>query len=610
MTTTNPNWVPAEDIARTVEGMTTPKAFLAIVAEHPDLVMLRSMRGEEPGQWDEWTAAEYADLTAKAAAGLRHHGLGAGERMLLMMRNRPDFHWFDAAAQFLRATPVSIYNSSSPEEIQYLAGHAEAEIAVVEDSGFLERILKVREELPELKKIFVIHPPADALPDGVLPAAELFGQGSLDLAELAAETSPDDLATLIYTSGTTGPPKGVMISQGNVVFTTEQLRLCFGAELDFLGKRLISYLPMAHIAERMTSHYQGMLRGLAVTSCPDPTQIAAYAKEVHPEIIFGVPRVWEKIYLGVNAALSADPERKQKFEEGVAAAMEIKTAERAGTVTQEQKDTWAFLDAVAFSQVRALLGLDACQIAITGAAPIPRSILEWYNAVGIPLSEIYGMSECSGPMTWDAWDIRPGTVGRAIPGCEVLIAEDGEVICRGGNVFLGYFKQPDKTDETLIDGWLHSGDIGEMDEDGYVKIVDRKKELIITSGGKNISPANLEASLKTIGLVGQAAAIGDNRKFVSAILVLDPESAAVWAAQHGLEGASLPELAAHPDVVAEVQRGIDEVNKQFAQVEQIKKFTLVGEEWLPDSDMLTPTSKLKRRGVNARYAEEIETMYA
>ena len=306
---------------------------------------------------------------------------------------------------------------------------------------------------------------------------------------------------------------------------------------------MVSYLPMAHIAERMTSHYQGMLRGLTVTSCPDPTQIAAYAKEVHPELIFGVPRVWEKIYLGVNAALSADPERKQKFEEGVAAALEIKAAERDGTATQEQKDTWAFLDAVAFSQVRGLLGLDACQVAITGAAPIPRSILEWYNAVGIPLSEIYGMSECSGPMTWDAWDIRPGTVGRAIPGCEVIIADDGEVVCRGGNVFQGYYKQPDKTGETLIDGWLHSGDIGEMDEDGYLKIVDRKKELIITSGGKNISPANLEASLKTIGLVGQAAAIGDNRKFVSAILVLDPETAAVWAGQNGLEGTSLPELA-------------------------------------------------------------------
>ena len=199
---------------------------------------------------------------------------------------------------------------------------------------------------------------------------------------------------------------------------------------------------MAHIAERMTSHYQGMVSGLSVTSCPDPTQIAAYAREVHPEIMFGVPRVWEKVYLGVNAALAADPEKQQKFEEGLAAALEIKAAERAGTATQEQKDTWAFLDAVAFSQVRALLGLDALMVAITGAAPIPRPILEWFNAIGIPMSEIYGMSETSGPMTWDAWAIRPGTVGRAIPGCEVVIADDGEVICRGGNIFQGYLNAP------------------------------------------------------------------------------------------------------------------------------------------------------------------------
>ena len=606
--TMNPTWVPAEEIERAVEGQTVPTQFMAIVDAHPDLVMLRAMRGQTPDAWDEWTAAEYADLIARAAAGLRARGLQPGHRMLLMMRNRPDFHWFDGAAQFLRATPVSIYNSSSPEEIQYLAGHAEAEIAIVEDTGFLERILKVRDELPLLKDIFVLHPPTDALPEGVHPASDLLGEERLDLHQLAEATSQDDLATLIYTSGTTGPPKGVMISQGNVVFTIEQLRRCIKLE-DFLGRRLVSYLPMAHIAERMTSHYQGMGAGLTVTSCPDPTQIATYTREVHPEVMFGVPRVWEKVYLGVNAALAADPEKKQKFEEGVAAALEIKAAERAGTATQEQMDTWAFLDAVAFSQVRQLLGLDAIVVAISGAAPIPRHILEWFNAIGVPMSEIYGMSESSGPMTWDAWDIRPGTVGRAIPGCEVVIAEDGEIICRGGNVFQGYLNQPEKTAETVLDGWLHSGDIGEMDEDGYVKIVDRKKELIITSGGKNISPANLEAALKAIPLVGQAAAIGDSRKFVCAILVLDPETSAAWAKQHDLGGLSLAELATHPDVLAEVQKGVDEVNAQFAQVEQIKRFTLVGEEWLPDSDLLTPTAKLKRRGVNARYAEQIEAMY-
>jgi long-chain acyl-CoA synthetase len=525
-----------------------------------------------------------------------------------MMRNRPDFHWFDAACQFLRAVPVSIYNSSSPEEVAYLAGHAGAQVAVLENGAFLEKFLKVRSELPDLERIFVIDP-VEGAPDDVQPADTLLSQGSLDLEELAAATDPNDLATLIYTSGTTGPPKGVMINQGNVVYTVEQLRRCIELE-DHAGRRLISYLPMAHIAERMTSHYQQMLLGFTVTTCPDPTQIATYAREVHPEVIFGVPRVWEKVYAGVQAALAADPEKRQKFAEGVAAALEIKAAERAGTATQEQFDTWAFLDAVAFSTVRGLIGLDEVVVAITGAAPISREVLEWFNAIGVPLSEIYGMSESSGPMTWEPYKIRPGTVGPAIPGCEVKIAGDGEVVCRGGNVFQGYFKAPEKTAETLIDGWLHSGDIGTLDDDGYLKIIDRKKELIITSGGKNISPANLEAALKMIPIIGQACAIGDNRKFVSAILVLDPEVTPVWAKEHGIERDTLQDLAADPQVSAEVQRGVDEANKQFAQVEQIKKFVLVGEEWLPDSEVLTPTSKLKRRGIHARYAEQIEAMYA
>jgi long-chain acyl-CoA synthetase len=260
--------------------------------------------------------------------------------------------------------------------------------------------------------------------------------------------------------------------------------------------------------------------------------------------------------------------------------------------------------------VRQLVGLDQALVAVSGAAPIPRSVLEWYNAIGVPLSEVYGMSESSGPMTWSPEANRPGAVGREIPGCEVRVADDGEVLCRGGNVFIGYLGQPDKTAETLVDGWLHSGDIGVLDGDGYLTIVDRKKELIITSGGKNISPANLEAALKTIPLVGQAAAIGDNRKFCSALLVLDPEAAAVWAAAHGRADATADELARDPDVLAEVQAGVDAVNRQFAQVEQIKRFTLIGQEWLPDSDVLTPTSKLKRRGVLARYAAEIDAMYA
>ena len=319
-----------------------------------------------------------------------------------------------------------------------------------------------------------------------------------------------------------------MISQYNVVYTIEILKRSIDFD-DFVGMRVVSYLPMAHIAERAVSHYQSMMLGYSVYCCPDPNQLTMYLKEVHPQLAFGVPRVWEKIYNGVNAALAADPDRKAQFDDGVNAAIEIRRSNLDGDFTDEQQATLDFLDSVAFSNVRALVGLDAVELAITGAAPIPVPVLEWFNAIGVPLAEIYGMSETTGPMTFSPERPKIGTVGRGCHGMEVQIADDGEVICRGGNVFEGYFKQPDKTAETLVDGWLHSGDIGEIDDEGYIKIVDRKKELIITSGGKNISPANLEAALKTIPLIGQAAAIGDARKFVSAILVLDPEAAVVWA---------------------------------------------------------------------------------
>ena len=597
------------EIDSRVAGLTIPKQFLTLWSSHPSATLLRAMDADRG--WNEFSIAQVHERTAQAAAGLLAHHVTPGERVLLMMRNRPDFHWFDLAAQFVRATPVSIYNSSSPEEIEYLAHHAEAEIAIVEDDAFLQRLLKVRAGLPALKEIFVVEPPAGDLPDGVFPASELFDHGQADLADLGAATQPDDLATLIYTSGTTGPPKGVMLSQYNVVYTVDLLMECFGRDLsDMLGWRVVSYLPMAHIAERSTSHYGALVAGYEVSCCPEPNQLMSYLKEVRPQLMFGVPRVYEKIYAGVNAAMAADPDKQAQFNDGVAAAIAINRAELAGTITQEQRDTWAFLDAVAFAAVRGLVGLDSIELAITGAAPLPAEILEWFNAIGVRLSEIYGMSESTGPITWSPLRNKPGYVGQAIPGMEVAIADDGEVIARGGNVFVGYLKQPDKTAETIVDGWLHTGDIGELDDEGYLRIVDRKKELIITSGGKNISPANLEGALKMIPLVGQACAIGDQRKFCSALLVLDPEVAPMWAASQGKSGLTLSELASDPDVRAAVQAGVDAANQQFAQVEQIKKFVLLGEEWLPDSDVLTPTSKLKRRGIHARYTDQIESMYA
>jgi long-chain acyl-CoA synthetase len=598
--------VTKEDLDERVAGKTVPSMFLETARANADLVALREKRGDG---WVETTYREYEERVARATAGLERLGLGAGDRIVLMMRNRPEFHYLDVAATMLGATPISIYNSSSPDQVQYLAGHCKAKVAVVEDTGFLERFLKVRGELPDLETIVILEDPEGLAGDDVVRAADVLGADPVDLDEYAGRTTADDLATVIYTSGTTGQPKGVMLTHYNIAWTIESYLAILDIKPE--GFRAVSYLPMAHIAERMSTHYLALAGGYEVTTCPDPSLLASYSVEVRPQIMFGVPRVWEKIYAGVNAALSADPEKGQKFQEALAAALPLQLGTRERDLTDEEQQTLDFLDEVAFKPVRELVGLDQVQYAVTGAAPIPVEILEWFVGIGVPMSEIYGMSENTGPLTWEPYAIRPGTVGRAMPGCTVRLADDGEVIAKGGNIFPGYLDDPEKTAEALdAEGWLHTGDIGEMDDDGFLRIVDRKKELIITAGGKNISPANLEASLKMIPLVGQACAIGDKRPFVSALLVLDPDAAKAWAASHGKEGASLADLARDPDVIAEVERGLQDVMSGFNNAERVKKVTILGEEWLPDSEELTPTSKLKRRGVHAKYADEIEALYS
>ena len=576
--------VTNETLAEQVRGQTVPSRFLDTVRARPDAVALRARDGDG---WQETTFAEYAEDACRVAAGLQGLGVGRGDRVVLMIRNRPEFFVADMGALLVGATPISIYNSSAPEQVQYLVGHCEAKVAIVEDVDYLERFLKVRSELPALEHIVLMEDPEGVAPDDVGSWEAMLALDPVDVEAASRIVQPSDLATVIYTSGTTGPPKGVMLDHANVCWTAESLRLTL-AHVAAEGRRLVSYLPMAHIAERMTSYYQQALLGYEVTTCPEARDIASYLPQVRPEIMFAVPRIWEKVYAGVQAVIAADPEQKAAFERALADG-----------------------DDSVLRPVRELLGLDQVIAAITGAAPIPVEILEFFRALGVPLAEIYGMSESSGPMTFDAVEVRIGTVGRAIPGCEVKLAEDGEVICRGGNVFRGYLNDPEKTADALdADGWLHSGDIGEMDGDGYLRIVDRKKELIITAGGKNISPANLESALKAFPLIGQACVIGDRRPFVSALLVLDPEVAPAWAKRHGADGMSLAELAEHPEVRAEVERNVAEANKRFNNVEQVKKFALLGEEWLPDSEELTPTMKLKRRGIHTKYAEVIEEIYA
>jgi long-chain acyl-CoA synthetase len=599
----------ARHIDEVVAGQTFASRWLQTVAEHGSRVALRSRDGDG---WAELTYDDLAHRVAEAATGLRALGVRPGDRVVLMMRNIPEFHIVDLAVVFCGATPVSIYNSSPPDQVAYLAGHCHAKAAVVEDAGFLERFTTVRDQLPDLEHIVALAG-AEAVAgrpgaEGVVGPEALSGNDPADLAGSLDLLSPESLATIIYTSGTTGPPKGVMLTHRNIVWTAQGYLDLLNVEP--VGFRAVSYLPMAHIAERMSGHYLAGLGGYEVTTCPDPAQVATYLREVHPQTLFGVPRVWEKIHAGVQAALSADPDAKARFDQAVEVAAPIVERRTAGTATAEDEATWAALDEAAFAQVRALVGLDAVEFAVTGAAPIPAQLIRWYRAIGVPMSEIYGLSETTGPMTWEPYAVKAGSVGRAFPGVEVVLADDGEVCCRGGNVFAGYLDDPVRTAEALeADGTFHSGDIGAFDDEGYLRIIDRKKELIITAGGKNVSPANLEAALKTIPPVGQACAIGDGRPFVSALLVLDPEVTPGWARSLGVEGGSLAEIAADPRVVAAIDRAVAEVMAGFNQAERVKKVTILSQDWMPDSEELTPTSKLKRRGIHGKYADRIEAMY-
>ena len=601
--------VTKADIDRLVDGTTVAREFVDTVARCGDSTALRWMQLD--GTLGSVSFAEFGDRAARAAAGLRSLGVQPGDRVVLMMRNIPEFHWLDMAVLLCGATPVSIYNSSSADQVEYLVNHCGAVVAIVENQDFLAKFAEVRDRLTALRTIVTVVDPPE-LPDGVVGHAVLTDADPVDLAEAASIGRPEDLATIIYTSGTTGSPKGVMISNYNVCWVLESGLMSYGwTREEIKGKRVVSYLPMAHIAERIVSQYSLVLAGLEVTTCPDTSALLPHLIAVRPNIAFGVPRVWEKLYAGVTAALAGDPEKAEKFNEAIAVGGPIREKMTWGEATDEEIATYEFLDAVAFSTVRELVGMDQCEMAITGAAPIPADLLRWFRTIGIPLAEVYGMSENTGAMSFERFKVKPGTVGLAMPGSDLAVFPDGEVCCRGGHVFQGYLNDPDKTAEAIDDdGWLHSGDIGELDDDGYLRIVDRKKELIITAGGKNISPANLEAELKSIPLVAQAAVIGDNRPFVSALLVLDGEVAPGWAARHGIQYSSLEELAAHPDVQAAVADGVEQAMAGFNNAERVKKWTLLAEEWLPDTDLLTPTFKLKRRGINAHFEKEIEALYS
>jgi long-subunit acyl-CoA synthetase (AMP-forming) len=587
---------------RAVDAPTLTEALRRTAASHPEIVAVRT-----PDDSVSLTWSQLLERVDALAGGLAELGVNRGDAVAIMLTNRPEFHIADLAAVTLGATPFSIYTTYPPEEIEYLVADAGARVAIIE-RAFLPVVLEARERLPGLEHVVVVE---DDAPEGTISLANVEGSNpGFDPAALPP-VAPDDVLTLIYTSGTTGPPKGVQLSHHNVMSAAKGIEQIITFDP---GTKVISWLPAAHIAERMAHHYVPVIYAGSITCCPNPREIVSFLPQVHPTWFFAVPRVWEKLKAGLEAMLAGQPEEARKpVEDAVAASLERVRLRQAGKpVTPELEATVAEADEQIFSNLRTMLGLDEVRAVNVGAAPTPVEVVEFFHALGIELAELWGMSETCGSGTCNRpGHVKIGTVGPPAPDTEIRIADDGEVLVRSEFVMLGYRNQPEQTAEALdADGWLHTGDIGELDADGFLRLIDRKKEIIINAAGKNMSPANIESAIKTASsLIGQAATIGDQRPYNTALIVLDADFAPQWAARHGLEDETLQQLAREPQVIAAVQRAIDAANRRLARVEQIKKFTIVPGDWLPGGDELTPTMKLKRRPIAEKYAAEIERMY-
>jgi long-chain acyl-CoA synthetase len=567
------------------------------------------------GDWEQLTWSEYRQEVHKAAAGLQALGVGDGEFVAIQASNRPEHVIADFAAIHSGGTPVTIYSTLTGSQIQYIADNCKATVAILEDLEFMKRWEAIRSELPNLRYVVLMSGAEnyDTL-DWVLSWDDLMTRGAHRLAEdsktverSAAAVTPDALATLIYTSGTTGTPKGVMITQHNVVWTLESLRRAADLEL---GARMVSYLPLAHIAERIATHYLGTYLAGEVWYCPNLAGVLEYIQEARPTLFVGVPRVYEKFHSRLRARFDeAHGIKKVLLDRALAANKKRVEAEQAG---KKGPALAGLLDKIVLSKVRDGLGLDQVTIAITAAAPISPDLVKFFMTIGIPLFEVYGMSENTGPATSNVpGAVKVGSVGRALPGVEVTTLEDGELLMRGGIVAKGYYKLDEASAETFdSDGWLHSGDLAKVDDDGFVWIVGRKKEIIITAAGKNVAPAKLETTLGNHPLISKAAMVGDGRKFLTMLIALDGEEAPGWAEANGLEFNDLESFSHLPAVRAEIERAVEEANQSVSRVEQIKKWYIVPDEWGPDSGELTPSLKLRRNVVMEKYSNEIEAMYS
>ncbi|WP_067686963.1 fatty acid--CoA ligase FadD11 [Nocardia jejuensis] len=580
---------------------TSCAAFQRTAAVDPTAVAVRSIGGTQELTW-----ADYGAQVRAVAAGLCALGIGRGDTVALMMSNRVEFYPLEVGAQHTGATSFSVYNTLSAEQLHYVFANAGNRVVLCE-AQFVERI---RASGIAIETIVCVDRPVP----GTIGVEQLMslGRSDFDFEATWRAITPEDVVTLCYTSGTTGNPKGVEITHANLSFECHAYASVMPIEF---GDRITSYLPTAHMADRVTGLYLHQYFGTQITVVPERTQLPAALADVHPTIWGGVPRVWEKLKAAVefSVATETDPARKGALTWALEVAARKSAAQLAGVALDDtQAAEWAKADELVLSALRAKLGLDQLRWALSGAAPIPPETLGFFFGLGIPISEVWGMSEltCIASVS-PPQHARLGTVGKLLPGLESMIAEDGEFLVRGPLVMRQYRHEPGKTAEALdADGWLATGDIITQDEQGYLRVVDRKKELIINADGKNMSPANIENTVKaTTPLIGTLATIGDRRAYITALIVLDAESAQPYAAQHGLSDASAAALAAHPEVIADIARGVAAGNAKLSRVEQIKRFTVLPAFWEPGGDEITLTMKLRRTPIAQKYAREIEHMY-
>ena len=584
-----------------IHASTMCEAFQKTATIDPDAVAIRTVGDAVTVTW-----REFADGVERLAAGLAGLGVKRGDTVGIMLTNRPEFSIVDAAAMHLGAATFSVYNTSSPEQIDYVFGNADNKVVITE-LGFADTILASG---AALEHVIVI----DGEKEGclTLAEAEAAAQPDFDFDATWRAVEPQDLLTLIYTSGTTGPPKGVQLTHENLITTANAALAVTHAGF---GDRITSFLPSAHIADRASAQYFMIGVGVQVTCVADPRTIGDAFKDTKPTIWFAVPRVWEKMKAGVEAKLAEEPNDKKRrlAEWAIATGQEKAQARLAGTgISRGLAAKAALADKLVLHKLRDALGMSELRWAWSGAAAIAQETLYFFMGLGIDVVELWGMSEVTGAGTLNPIGRQKvGTVGPALPGVELRIAEDGEILIRSKGVMLGYRKDPERTAETInADGWVLTGDVGSIDEDGYLSIVDRKKELIISSSGKNMSPTNIENTIKlSTPLAAALTVIGDARPFNVALVVLDPEAVATWAQAAGVS-ADPAQLAKNPDLIAEIQRGVDEGNAKLSRVEQVKRFEIVPSFWQAGGDELTPTLKLKRRPIADKYADVITRLYS